>query len=140
MPRTLQHHMTTRYSGSENRLLDAFSRCARHVAEYDEVMPETPLARAVSAVLRGQIAKARVEQIDLARELGMSKYQVGRLVTGKTVMGIDDADMLCAALGIDLLAVIREAMDDTPDRPRRLRTDSQTAAEAVDRLCIQAPS
>ncbi|KPG25854.1 helix-turn-helix domain-containing protein [Mycobacteroides immunogenum] len=82
-------------------------------------MPEVPLARAVSAVLRGQVAKARAEQRDLARQLGLSKYQVGRLLTGKTVMGIDDADMLCAALGIDLLAVLREAMDDTPERPRR---------------------
>lgn len=82
-------------------------------------MPDVPLARAVSAVLRGQVAKARVEQRDLARRLGMSKYQVGRLLTGKTVMGIDDADMLCAALGIDLLAVLREAIRDTPQRPRR---------------------
>lgn len=129
MPRTLQHHMTTRYSGSENRLLGAFSHCAHRVAEYDEVMPETPLARAVSAVLRGQIAKARVEQRELAAQLGMSKYQVGRLVTGKTVMGIDDADMLCAALGIDLLAVIREAMDDTPDRPRRHRSVDERLSE-----------
>lgn len=99
-------------------------------------MPEAPLARAVSAVLRGRIAKARAEQIDIARQLGMSKYQVGRLVTGKTVMGIDDADMLCTALGIDLLAVLREAMDDTPDRPRRLRTDSQATGEAVRRLGV----
>lgn len=92
-------------------------------------MPETPLARAVSAVLRGQIAKARIEQRELAAQLGMSKYQVGRLVTGKTVMGIDDADMLCAALGIDLLAVVREAMDDTPDRPRRHRTVDERLSE-----------
>ncbi|WP_255794513.1 hypothetical protein [Mycobacteroides abscessus] len=40
-------------------------------------------------------------------------------MTGKTLMGLDDADMFYAALGIDLLAVVREAVDDAPDRPRR---------------------
>lgn len=59
----------------------------------------------------------------------MSKYQIGRLLTGKTVMGIDDADMLCAALGIDLLAVVREAMDDTSDRPKRLRSVDERLSE-----------
>lgn len=106
-----------------------FSRCIPPVAEYDGVMPEAPLARAVSAVLRGRIAKARADQRDLAAQLGMSKYQVGRLVTGKTVMGLDEADMLCSALGIDLLAVVREAMDDTPDRPKRLRTVDERLSE-----------
>ena len=36
-------------------------------------------------------------------------------------MGIDDTDMLCAALGIDLLTVLRDAMDDTPELSRRHR-------------------
>lgn len=45
----------------------------------------------------------------------MSKHQAGRPATGKTVMGIDDSGMLCSTLGIDPLAVIREAMD-TPER------------------------
>ncbi|SKH90981.1 bifunctional RNase H/acid phosphatase [Mycobacteroides abscessus subsp. massiliense] len=33
--------------------------------------------------------------------------------------------MLCHALGIDLLAVVREAMDDTPDRPKRVVRETQ---------------
>lgn len=92
-------------------------------------MPEVPLARAVSAVLRGQAAKARMENRELAARVGMSPFKVGRLLTGKTVIGFDDADILCHALGIDLVAVLREAMDDTPDRPRRRLTVDERLSE-----------
>jgi hypothetical protein len=38
-------------------------------------------------------------------------------------MGIEDADIICGALGVALPDVITEAIADTPDRPRKSTPD-----------------
>jgi plasmid maintenance system antidote protein VapI len=83
------------------------------------------LAAAVSDILRGIAAKRRVDQVELAQRTGYRREKVNRLLNGKTVIGIDEADILAHGLGIDLQDVLAEAMADTPDRPRRSTTPDE---------------
>jgi ribosome-binding protein aMBF1 (putative translation factor) len=80
------------------------------------------LATAVSEILRGIAAKHGVSPVELARRTGHRKDKIHRLFAGRTVLNIDDADIICRALGIDLSAVVIEATAETPDRPSRIST------------------
>lgn len=83
------------------------------------------LAIAVSDILRGIAAKRRVDQAVLAERTGLSRPKINRLLNGKTIMGIDDADILSHGLGVDLLEVLGEAMAETTDRPRKSTPDER---------------
>jgi transcriptional regulator with XRE-family HTH domain len=83
------------------------------------------LATAVSDVLRGIASKRRVDQVELARRTGFRQAKISRLLNGKIVMSIDEADILAHGLGVDLRDVLTEAMADTPDRPRRSSTPDE---------------
>jgi transcriptional regulator with XRE-family HTH domain len=83
------------------------------------------LATAVSDTLRAIASKQRVDQAELARRTGFRQAKISRLLTGKTAMGIDDADILAYGLGVDLRDVLTEAMADTPNRPRRSPTPDE---------------
>lgn len=83
------------------------------------------LATAVSDTLRGIAAKRRVDQTELSQRTGYRREKINRLLNGKTTMGIDDADILCHGLGVDLHDVLAEAMAETPDRPRRSSTPDE---------------
>jgi transcriptional regulator with XRE-family HTH domain len=73
------------------------------------------LAIAVSDILRGIASKRRVSQTELAQLTGFRQGRISRLLNGKAVMGIDDADILAHALGVNLGDIVLEAMGDTPD-------------------------
>ena len=77
------------------------------------------LATAVSDILRGIAAKRKVDQGELAQRTGYRREKINRLLNGKAIMGIDDADILSHGLGVDLQDVLAEAMAETPDRPRK---------------------
>jgi hypothetical protein len=53
------------------------------------------------------------------------------LLNGKTVLSIDDADMLSCALGVNLDEIIHEAMAETPDRPRKLPTAEERLRNSI---------
>jgi plasmid maintenance system antidote protein VapI len=80
------------------------------------------LATAVSEILRGIAAKQGVSPVELAQRTGHRREKINRLFGGRTVISIDDADIICRALGIELHAIILEAMNETPDRPCKLST------------------
>jgi transcriptional regulator with XRE-family HTH domain len=83
------------------------------------------LAMAVGDVLRALASKRKVDQPELARRTGYRQSKISRLLNGKALMGIDDADILSHALGVALEDVLIEAMADTPDRPRRSSTPDE---------------
>jgi ribosome-binding protein aMBF1 (putative translation factor) len=83
------------------------------------------LATAVSEILRGVAAKQGVAAGELASRTGHRREKINRLFAGRTVMSMDDADMICGALGIELDQIIREAIAETPDRPRKLSTSDE---------------
>lgn len=83
------------------------------------------LAMAVGDVLRGIAAKRKVDQVELARRTGYRQSKISRLLNGKALMGIDDADILSHALGVALEDILIEAMADTPDRPRKSSTPDE---------------
>jgi transcriptional regulator with XRE-family HTH domain len=89
------------------------------------------LAAAVSDILRGMVAKQRVSRIELAQRTGFHRLKVNRLLNGKTVLSIDDADMLSCALGVNLDEIIHEAMAETPDRPRKLPTAEERLRSSI---------
>jgi plasmid maintenance system antidote protein VapI len=80
------------------------------------------LAVAVSEILRGIAAKQGVPPVELAQRTGHRREKINRLFNGKTAMSINDADIICHALGVNLHEIILEAMTETPDRPRKLCT------------------
>jgi transcriptional regulator with XRE-family HTH domain len=83
------------------------------------------LATAVSDTLRGIAAKRRIDQVELAQRTGYRREKINRLLNGKAVLGIDDADILAHGLGVDLQDVLAEAMAETPDRPRKSPTPDE---------------
>jgi plasmid maintenance system antidote protein VapI len=83
------------------------------------------LAMAVSDVLRGIAARQRVSPAELAQRTGYHKAKINRLLNGKTIMGIDDADRISRSLGVDVCAVLAEAVTYTPDRPLQLPTSDE---------------
>jgi transcriptional regulator with XRE-family HTH domain len=83
------------------------------------------LATAMSDILRGIAAKQRVAPAELAQRTGYHKSKINRLLNGKTVMGIDDADLISYALGVDLQDVLAEAMAETSGRPRKSTPDDR---------------
>jgi transcriptional regulator with XRE-family HTH domain len=78
------------------------------------------LTTSVSEILRGIAARQGVTTVELARRTGNRRERINRFFSGKTPIGIEDADMICQALGIELAAVIAEAAKETPDRPSKL--------------------
>jgi DNA-binding Xre family transcriptional regulator len=83
------------------------------------------LAAAVSDILRGMVAKQRVAPTQLAEQTGFHRSKVNRLLNGTTTIGIDEADMICGVLGVNLHEIILEAMSETPGRPRKLSTSAE---------------
>jgi transcriptional regulator with XRE-family HTH domain len=83
------------------------------------------LATAVSDTLRGIAAKRKIDQVELALRTGYHRAKINRLLNGKTIMGIDDADILSHGLGVDLQHVLAEAMAETLDRPRKSTPDER---------------
>jgi hypothetical protein len=77
---------------------------------FDSVLPRitgNPLRRKISTVRHGPQSK------------------ISRLLNGKTIMGIDDADILSHGLGVDLREVLAEAMAETSDRLRKSTPDER---------------
>jgi transcriptional regulator with XRE-family HTH domain len=83
------------------------------------------LAAAVSDILRGIAAKQRITPGELARRTGFHKSKASRLLSGATTIGIDEADMICRVLGVDLDKIIRDAIAETPDRPPKSTADER---------------
>jgi DNA-binding Xre family transcriptional regulator len=83
------------------------------------------LATAVSDILRGIAAKQRVAPTELAEQTGFHRSKVNRLLNGTTTIGIDEADMICGVLGVNLHEIILEATAENPDRPRKLSTSEE---------------
>lgn len=79
----------------------------------------------MSEILRGIAAKQGVSPVELAKRTGHRREKINRLFAGRTVISIDDADIICRALGIELDQVIREAIAETPDRPGKLSTSDE---------------
>lgn len=79
----------------------------------------------MSDILRAAASKRRVSQTELAQRTGFRQGKISRLLNSKTVMGIDEADILAHSLGVDLRDVLTEAMADTPDRPRKSSPDER---------------
>jgi transcriptional regulator with XRE-family HTH domain len=85
----------------------------------------------VSDILRGIVAKQRVSRIELAQRTRFHRTKVNRLLNGKTILSIDEADMICCALGVNLDEIINEAMSETPDRPHMLSTSEERLSSSI---------
>jgi hypothetical protein len=52
-------------------------------------------------------------------------------LNGKTILSIDEADMICCALGVNLDEIINEAMYETPDRPHKLSISEERLSSSI---------
>ena len=67
------------------------------------------LGTVIAANVRGERARQRLRQADLAERLGWALSTVGDLESGKRRVGADDIPQLCEALGISLMDLLRGA-------------------------------
>ena len=67
------------------------------------------LGDVIAANVRGERARKRLKQEELAARLGWSQSSVSDLESGRRKVTADDLPMLCEAFGIDLAELVRGA-------------------------------
>lgn len=74
------------------------------------MVPDVPsLGVVIAANVRGERARRRLRQTDLAERMGWALSTVGDLESGKRRVGADDLPQLCKALGVTLMDLLRGA-------------------------------
>lgn len=63
----------------------------------------------IAANVRGERARQRLRQVDLAERMGWALSTIGDLESGKRRVGADDIPQLCEALGVTLADLLRGA-------------------------------
>jgi len=69
------------------------------------------LGAAVTRRLAVEAEERQIPQVDLERKTGIGQPQISRAFSGLRVLTLDEMAALCDAMGLSLLAVIREAQD-----------------------------
>lgn len=68
-----------------------------------------PFARAISAEVRADMARLRINSVQLSARAGMSRTYLGKRLRNETPFTFNDAEALCAAMGLDLHEFIQSA-------------------------------
>lgn len=69
----------------------------------------TLLTQAIAGILRAELSRARRDQKWLGHVVGRSQAHVSQVLQGKKPFSTDELYLACKALGLTMLAVIREA-------------------------------
>ncbi len=73
----------------------------------------SPLTAAAAGALRAEMARKRVSQAALAKQVGCSQQRISRRLSGKHPITVDDLEKFAEALGITVADVLADA---APDR------------------------
>lgn len=68
-----------------------------------------PLTLEIAAILRAARARQRVTTEELAEATGISRAQVGKQLGGAKPINLDELDLICHALGLNVVEVLAEA-------------------------------
>ena len=98
-------------------------------------LPPSVLTREVAAILRAARARRNVTQAELAKAAEVSQSQVSKMLLGSRPITVDQLDLMCQALRIDIVDVLVEA-----DRETRGRAGvtEEVSAEEYARREVQA--
>ena len=55
---------------------------------------------------------AKLRQVDLARKLGWQQAYVSRYETGERLLGVDEYVAVALAIGVDPIALLKQAIED----------------------------
>ena len=109
------------------------------------------LAEAVRARLREEVDRQKLSQRDLAGLLGWSQSRVGKVLTGRVELGVDELEALCLVLNVRPTEMVRDrdlefSAEMTPlelailQRFRRLPKDDADAYLRILRIAEHAPA
>ena len=71
--------------------------------------PPGLLSQEVAAVLRGQLARKKLTQQELATATGISTSQLSMILNGTKHADLEQLDRMCYAVGLKLADVVKEA-------------------------------
>jgi transcriptional regulator with XRE-family HTH domain len=101
----------------------------------------TPTSDRVRLRLREEIARKRLNQRDLGNQLGWSQSRVGKLLTGRTALDVEDLAEMCFVVGISLVEAVRDhglefCADMTPTEMRVLERYRQLTDPMKDAVLL----
>ena len=77
------------------------------------------LSACVAAELRAEVARRRMSGRELSRRIGLPAATVSRRLRGDTPIALDDLENVTAALGVDLIDLLRAAEMQRAKLPRK---------------------
>ena len=75
-----------------------------------------PLSRVIASLARERIACLRVRDVEVARTAGLSQATMSRILRAERVMTTEEFDLICSALGLDSVEVLKTAAERAPAR------------------------
>jgi transcriptional regulator with XRE-family HTH domain len=67
-------------------------------------------------VLRAAFEESNLTQTSLGEMIGVSQSQVSKYLLAKRALNVDELDLMCTVLGLDIAAVVRTAKNDAVQR------------------------
>lgn len=71
------------------------------------------ITQEIASTLRAQLARKNASKVALAKAIGISDSQMGKLLNGHKQFDVEQLDAICWALGLNLREVISEADEKT---------------------------
>ncbi|MGV3071077.1 helix-turn-helix domain-containing protein [Corynebacterium phoceense] len=69
------------------------------------------ISREVIRIIRGELSKSELSQLDIAKFSGISQSQVSRILSFEKELTVDQCDAICMALGLNIQTVVDEAQE-----------------------------
>ncbi|MHD0187314.1 helix-turn-helix domain-containing protein [Corynebacterium diphtheriae] len=69
------------------------------------------ISREVIRIIRGELGRSGMTQLDISRASGISQSQISRILSFDKELTVDQCDAICTALGICIETVIAEAQE-----------------------------
>lgn len=75
-----------------------------------------PLTRHVAAKLRAAVEQRGLTQEQVGEQLGQSQSQVSKYLRGEVTLDLEEVDVICRTVGLNITELIRAADEETKDR------------------------
>ena len=75
-----------------------------------------PLTKEVAGIIKGKMARYSVSQKEMAEPVGVDQSQLSKMIRGLRPINLDQLEIMCAVLGVEIDDVIDEAHSATTNR------------------------